>query len=70
MDKPTIVLTFQYDRLERLKNGHSLDTKSAIERARRLETAHNLFVVMRVCPPVVVSYLDANFEPRRGRKDF
>ena len=30
----------------------------------------NLFVVMRVCSPVVLSYLDAGFEPRCGRKDF
>ena len=38
-----------------------LDTKSAIERARRLKTAPNLFVVMRVCSPDVFSYLDARF---------
>ena len=30
----------------------------------------NLFVVMRLCSPVVLSYLDAGFEPRCGRKDF
>ena len=30
----------------------------------------NLFVVMRICSPVVVSYLDAGFVPRCGRKDF
>ena len=30
----------------------------------------NLFVVMRVCSPVVLSYLDAGFDPRCGRKDF
>ena len=47
-----------------------LDTKLAIERARRLETAQNLFVVMRICSPVVLSYLDAGFEPRCGGKDF
>ena len=47
-----------------------LDTKSAIEQARRLEMARSLFVVMRVCSPVVLSYLDAGFEPRCGRKDF
>ena len=46
------------------------DTKLAIERARRLETAQNLFVVMRVSSPVVLSYLDAGFEPRCGRKEF
>ena len=47
-----------------------LDAKLAIERARRPETARNLFVVMRVCSPVVLSYLDAGFEPFCGRKDF
>ena len=30
----------------------------------------NLFVVMRIRSPVVLSYLDAGFEPRRGHKDF
>ena len=30
----------------------------------------NLFVVMRLCAPVVLSYLDARFEARCGRKDF
>ena len=30
----------------------------------------NLFVVMRLCSPVVLSYLDAGFEPPCGRKDF
>ena len=47
-----------------------LDTKSAVERARRLEMQRNLFVVMRLGSPVVLSYLDAGFEPRSGRKDF
>ena len=47
-----------------------LDTKLAIERARRLQMARNLFGVMRLCFPVVMSYLDAGFEPRCGRKDF
>ena len=47
-----------------------LDTKSAIERARRLETAQNLFVVMRLWSPVVLSYLDAGLEPLCGPKDF
>ena len=47
-----------------------LDTKSAIERARRPKTAQNLFVVMRICSPVVLSYLDAGFEPRCGGKGF
>ena len=52
------------------QNGLFLDTKSAIERARRLETARNLFAVMRFCSPVVLSHLDAGFEARCGRKDF
>ena len=30
----------------------------------------NLFVVMRLCSPVVLIYLDAGFEPQCGRKDF
>ena len=30
----------------------------------------NLFAVMRLGSPVVLSYLDAGFEPRCGRKDF
>ena len=30
----------------------------------------NLVVVMRLCSPVVLSYLDAGFEPRCGRKGF
>ena len=30
----------------------------------------NLFVVMRLGSLVVLSYLDAGFEPRCGRKDF
>ena len=42
----------------------------AVERARRLEMQRNLFVVMRLCSPVVLSYLDAAFEPRCGNKDF
>ena len=47
-----------------------LDTKSSVERARRLEMQRNLFVVMRLCSPVVLSYLDARFEPRCGPNDF
>ena len=47
-----------------------LDTKLAVERARRLKTQRNLFVVMRICSPVVLSYLDAGFEPRCGHKEF
>ena len=27
-------------------------------------------MVMRICSPVVLSYLDAGFQPRCGRKDF
>ena len=30
----------------------------------------NLFVVMRLWSPVILSYLDAGFEPQCGRKDF
>ena len=30
----------------------------------------NLFVVMRLGSPVLLSYSDAGFEPRYGRKDF
>ena len=30
----------------------------------------NLFVVMRLGSPIVLSYLGAGFEPRCGRKDF
>ena len=29
-----------------------------------------MFVVMRICSPVFLSYLDAKFEPRCGHKDF
>ena len=36
-----------------------LDTKSAVERASRLKMQRNLFVVMRLGSPVVLSYLDA-----------
>ena len=46
------------------------DTKSAIELARRLETTPNLFVVMRICSPVILSYLEDGFEPWCPRKDF
>ena len=42
----------------------------AVEWARRLETERNLFVVMRICSPVVLSYLDAGVEPQYRRKDF
>ena len=46
-----------------------LGTKSAVQRAKRLERARTEFVVMRLCSPVVLSYLDAGFEPRFRRKD-
>ena len=46
-----------------------LETKLAVERARRPETAQNLFVVMRLGSPIVMSHLDAGFEPRCGHKD-
>ena len=55
--------------MKTVKKQPFLDTTSAIERARRLEMARNLFVVMRICSSVVLSYLDASFEPRCGRKD-
>ena len=29
-----------------------------------------VFMVMRLASPVVLSYLDAGFEPRCGRKEF
>ena len=47
-----------------------LDTKSAVERARWLKTQQNLFVVMNLGTPVVLSYLDGGLEPRCGLKDF
>ena len=46
-----------------------LDTKSAVERASRLKKKQNLFVVMRLCSPVVLSYLDAGFQRCCGRKN-
>ena len=47
-----------------------MDTKSAMERARQLKIARNLFVVMCVCSPVVLGYSYASFEPRYGNKFF
>ena len=47
LDKPRILTTTQ--------NRPFLDTKSPVKRARRLETAQNLFLVMRVCFVVVLS---------------
>ena len=61
--RPTIVLGFQDDRPENSPKGHFLDTKLAIEWGRRLKMQRNLFVVMRICSPVALSYLDAGFEP-------
>ena len=66
LDKPTIVLSFQAIVLKTPPKRPFLDTKSAIQRARRLETAQNLFAVMRVCFLVVLRYLDAGFEPQCG----
>ena len=66
-----IVLNFQDDRPEKQpKNGHFLDTKWAVEGARRLKMQRNLFVVMHIRSPVFLSYLDARFEPLCGHKDF
>ena len=69
-----IVLNFQDDRPEKkLKTAQKqpfLATKSAVEPARRLKMQRNLFVVMRLGSAVVLSYLDAGFEPRCGPKDF
>ena len=46
-----------------------LDTKSAVERARRVKTARNLFLVMRIGSLIVLNDY-AGFEPRFRRKDF
>ena len=47
-----------------------VETKSAIDWARRPELLRNLFVLMRVCCPVVLSYLDTGFEPLCPGMDF
>ena len=47
-----------------------LGTKLATEQTRRLEMQRNSAMMMCVCSPVVLSDLDAGFEPRCGRKDF
>ena len=52
------------------KNGHFLESQSAIEMAGRLETAPNLCVVVRICLLVALSYGDAGFVPLCNRKDF
>ena len=69
-----IVLNFKDYRPEnsqkKPKKRPFLGTKSAVERARRLEMQRNLFVVMRLGSPVVLSYLDAGFEPRCDLRDF
>ena len=41
-----------------------LDTKSAIKHARRFKRTRNLFYAMRICYAVVLSYLDADFQPQ------
>ena len=51
-------------------NGHFLDTKSAIKRATRLKMEQKLFVGMRICFAVILSYFDAGFEERCAQKDF
>ena len=56
--------------LQIAEKGPFLDTKSAVAWARWLEMQRNLVVVMPLCSPVVLSYLDAGFEPSCGRKDF
>ena len=68
--RPTIVLSFRTIVLKTAQKRPFLDEKSAMEWARRLKTARNLFVVMRVCSSVVLSYLDAGFERRCRRNDF
>ena len=65
LDTPAIVLNVRTIVLKRAQKRPFLETKSAVERARRLETARNLFLVMGVCSPVVLSYLDAG-----GRRNF
>ena len=47
-----------------------LDMKSAVAWARRLKMQRSLVVVMPLCSPVFLSYLDAAFEPCCGCKDF
>ena len=74
LDTLVMVLNFQDDGPKNwLKTGLKwpfLDTKLAIERARRLEIAQNLLHVMRNCCPVILSYLDVNLGPCCGRKEF
>ena len=41
-----------------------------MERATRLNMQRKIFAVMRVRSPVVLSYLDAGFDPGCRRKDF
>ena len=68
--RPVIFGDFRTIILKTAQKWPCLDTKSAIELDGRLETAQNLFVVMRVCCRNVLSYLDAGFEPPCCRKDF
>ena len=53
-----------------VQKGPFLHIKLAIERLKRLETTRNLLMMMRFCLPVILSYLDAGFEPRRRSKAF
>ena len=46
------------------------ETKSAVERARRLQMQRNLFVVMRMSSLVILSHLDAGFGAPCPRRDF
>ena len=62
--------TKAHDRPENSRKRPFLDGKLAIEWARRLKTARNLLVVIRLGSAVVLSYLDVRFEPQCGRKDF
>ena len=47
-----------------------LDTKSAIERPRRLDLAQSLLHVMRICLRVILSYFDARSKTECPQKDF
>ena len=56
--------------LKRAQKRAFLDAELATERAKRLKMAQNLFVVMCMCFPVVLSFLDAGFEPLSAPADF
>ena len=64
LDKQRIVVSFQDNRLKTAQKRPFLDTKWAVNRAKRLESTQNSFPVMRVCFLVVLSHLDAGFEPQ------